>query len=224
MTLLYFSFKLSFGEKQCLETLQFVLLIKTSVGTFKGAIHLLPLLNSIFLSPWYIMKLRVDIPAETKISIKHKQKGGRKEASITKNLWLKVDLFPLFFSLSFFFNKHMVCFRYLKCYYRSRISLVIIMKRWALSHSYTQPPNRLWCRKAAGCSLTFHSSPVSSTCSAPSPPFKDLHCFFPGRKGGGKQNEGAKGRDSLTLPFFYQSPIIRKCYLEILTYIHSNTE
>lgn len=75
------------------------------------------------------MKLRVDIPAETKISIKHKQKGGRKEASITKNLWLKVDLFPLFFSLSFFFNKHMVCFRYLKCYYRSRISLVIIMKR-----------------------------------------------------------------------------------------------
>lgn len=66
------------------------------------------------------MKLRVDIPAETKISIKHKQKGGRKEASITKNLWLKVDLFPLFFSF-FFFNKHMVCFRYLKCYYRSRI-------------------------------------------------------------------------------------------------------
>lgn len=49
------------------------------------------------------MKLRVDIPAETKISIKHKQKGGRKEASITKNLWLKVDLFPLFFSLSLFF-------------------------------------------------------------------------------------------------------------------------
>lgn len=43
------------------------------------------------------MKLRVDIPAETKISIKHKQKGGKKEPSITMNLWLKVDLFPLFF-------------------------------------------------------------------------------------------------------------------------------
>lgn len=53
------------------------------------------------------MKLRVDIPAETKISIKHKQKGGRKEASITKNLWLKVDLFPLFFlSLSFFLQAY----------------------------------------------------------------------------------------------------------------------
>lgn len=79
------------------------------------------------------MKLRVDIPAETKISIKYKQKGKKKkrEASITKNLWLKVDLFPLFFlSLFFFFlfYKHMVCFRYPKCYYRSRISLVIIMK------------------------------------------------------------------------------------------------
>lgn len=47
------------------------------------------------------MKLRVDIPAETKISIKHKQKGEKKEASITMNLWLKVDLFPLF--LFFFF-------------------------------------------------------------------------------------------------------------------------
>lgn len=73
------------------------------------------------------MKLRVDIPAEIKISIKHKQKGEggkKKEASIMKNLWLKVDLFPLFFS----FYKHMVCFRYPKCYYRSRISLVIIMK------------------------------------------------------------------------------------------------
>lgn len=71
------------------------------------------------------MKLRVDIPAETKISIKHKQKGGKKEPSITMNLWLKVDLFPLFF---FYFNKHMVCFRYPKCYYGSRISLVIITK------------------------------------------------------------------------------------------------
>lgn len=64
------------------------------------------------------MKLGVDIPLETKISIKHKQK---KKPSITKNLWLKVDLFPLFY-------KHMVCFRYLKCYYRSRISLVFIIK------------------------------------------------------------------------------------------------
>lgn len=27
------------------------------------------------------MKLRVDIPAETKISIKHKQKGGKKKTS-----------------------------------------------------------------------------------------------------------------------------------------------
>ena len=52
--------------------LQFVLLIKTSVGTFKDAIHLWLLLNSIFLSPRYIMKLGVDIPLETKISIKHK--------------------------------------------------------------------------------------------------------------------------------------------------------
>lgn len=80
------------------------------------------------------MKLRVDIPAETKISIKHKQKGGekkKKEASITKNLWLQVDLLPLSPApppFLFFFNKHMVCFRYPKCYYRSRISLVIMMK------------------------------------------------------------------------------------------------
>lgn len=61
------------------------------------------------------MKLGVDIPLETKISIKHKLGG---ETSITKNVWLKVDLFPLFY-------KHTACFRYLKCYYRSGISLVL---------------------------------------------------------------------------------------------------
>lgn len=60
------------------------------------------------------MKLGVDIPLETKISIKHKWGG----TSITKNVWLKVDFFPLFY-------KHTVCSRYLKCYYRSGISLVL---------------------------------------------------------------------------------------------------
>lgn len=55
------------------------------------------------------MKLGVDIPLETKISIKHKQEKNQQQPSITKNLWPKVDLFPLF-------DKHMVCFRYLKCY------------------------------------------------------------------------------------------------------------
>lgn len=68
------------------------------------------------------MKLGVDIPLETKISIKHKQEKKNQQPSITKNLWLKVDLFPLF-------DKHMVCLRYLKCYYRPRISLGFIIKQ-----------------------------------------------------------------------------------------------
>ena len=51
------------------------------------------------------MKLRVDIPAETKISIKHKQKGGKKKRPLLPRIYgLKVDLFPLFFFLFFFFT------------------------------------------------------------------------------------------------------------------------
>lgn len=50
------------------------------------------------------MKLRVDIPAETKISIKHKQKeeGGGKRPLLPRIYGLKLLCFHFFFPLFFF--------------------------------------------------------------------------------------------------------------------------
>lgn len=110
----------------------------------------------------------------------------------------------------------MVCFRYPKCYYRSRISLVIIMKWWALRHTHTAPQQTVTQEGSRALSHVSQQPGELHTLSSISTN-KDLRCFFPGGKGGGEQHKGIKRGGSLIFPFFYQSLIICKYYLEILT-------
>lgn len=97
----------------------------------------------------------------------------------------------------------MVCFRYPKCYYRSRISLVIIMKWWALRHTHTQTPPQTMMQEVSRVLSHISQQPGKLNMLRFISTVKDLCCFFPDGKGGGEWHKGIKKRGSLLLPFFW---------------------